>query len=152
LPDEAKPISEETRQIEFARAIRQAYPMAGERLMHALDDAGVNRTQLKLLFILNRPHEKPPRISRVGEMLHVDPAQAARLVKDLDNKRCVDCTRDPNDDRVKRVVITPIGKDVVRQLVDEQYLAWEFDEYYARLHADEREALDRFLELRAHRP
>lgn len=131
---------------------RQAYPGAIERLLHAQDDAGVSRTQLKILFILSRPHSKPPRVSRIAEMVRIDPAQAARVIDDLDRKRCVDCVRDEDDARVKRVHLTPTGQGVLDRLQDEQYDPLEYDDYLDHIGADGRKALRALLTHRATRP
>lgn len=89
---------------------------ASEDHLHAIADSDLSLNKLKLLHILARPHTRPPRITRVGALLGVDPSAATRLVNELDQERYVDRVDDESDQRVRRVVITPKGRELLYQL------------------------------------
>ncbi len=96
--------------------ILRVHAGCGEDRLHAIADTRLSLSKLKLLHILARPHQRPPRLKRVGALLGVDDSAATRLVNELDQARYVDRIADEQDQRVKRVVITPRGRELLEQI------------------------------------
>lgn len=123
---------------------------ATEDLVHAIAEGGHSLSKLKLLHILSRPHRRPPRISRVGDLLEISHARAACVVGELEHERLVDGIDDEDDGRVKRVVITEKGRAVVDQL-DRRRIR-ELSTFRRGLSAAERRLLDKATTALVRRP
>lgn len=123
---------------------------ATEDVVHAISEASVSLTQLKLLHILARPHRRPPRISRVGELLAIDQSHAARVVRGLEREDLAHNIDDEDDRRVRRVVITEKGRELVVQL-DRRRIR-ELSAFRRTLTADQRRLLDKATAAIVRRP
>lgn len=127
-----------------------AHKGSTEDLVHAIADGGQSMTKLKLLHILARPHTRPPRISRVAELLHVVENRATRVVAQLDRDRLVDRVDDEDDKRVRRVLITEKGRELVADL-DRRRIR-DLETFARRLTPEQRRALERGLRPLLARP
>ena len=88
----------------------------GEDVLHAMREAKLNPTQLRLLHILARPHQRAPRVSRVGKLLELSGPSATRIVTSLAERHYVDRGPDDGDGRVRRVYITERGREVTQRI------------------------------------
>jgi len=136
--------------VEFYAVCRRAHEGAGEHTVHAIAGERLSLAKLKLLHILGRPHERPPRISRIGDLLGVTDSSATKIVTQLEQARLVDRIADEDDERVKRVVITPRGREAIER-VDQAHVGNAL-RFFRELSGPERKALERALGLLTKRP
>jgi DNA-binding MarR family transcriptional regulator len=84
-------------------------------------ETGLSLPQSFALQQLN-PEGRPESMRALAQCLHVDPSAITGLVDRLEAKGLVERRPDPDDRRVKALVLTPRGKRVrahLRQIVDE---------------------------------
>lgn len=126
------------------------YIVASEDHVHAIADSRLSLAKLKLLHILRRPHGRPPRLTRVSQMLGMRSGATSTLVDELDQARLVDRIPDEEDGRVKRVVITPKGREQLERL--DHALVRDLDKFIRDLDAERKRGLLRELEPLLERP
>ena len=136
--------------VEFYAVCRRAHEGAGEHTVHAIAGEGLSLAKLKLLHILARPHDRPPRISRIGDLLGVTDSSATKIVTQLEAARLVDRIADEDDARVKRVVITSNGREAIER-VDQAHVG-NAQRFFRELSAEERKQLRRAIGLLVKRP
>lgn len=137
--------------VDLYALIRRARAGANEQLNVAQADCRLSRSKLRLLHILARPHQHPPRIARVGELLGGMKSGATTvLVAQLDRDRLVDRIPDEQDQRVKRVVITPKGRKL---LEDQEHVGvGDTRRFIATLTPEQKRALRQALDELLQRP
>jgi DNA-binding MarR family transcriptional regulator len=83
------------------------------RFDEALKPAGITSGQFSLLVSLNRPY--PPRLGEVAELLAMDRTTLTANLKPLQREGFVDVRPDPEDRRGRILVLTPVGRKVLRR-------------------------------------
>jgi len=136
--------------LDLYAVLLRAQAGATEGVVHAIAESRLSLTKLKLLHILERPHERPPRLKQISRLLAVDDSAATRLVRELEQARLVDTIDDEDDRRQRRVVITPKGRDVVDRL--DRARVRDLTAFVRTLGARERELLTRAMRALAQRP
>lgn len=99
--------------------------------------------QLQLLERL-RATRHQPTIRQAAAMMHVSLQHASRLVDDLAKRGLILREPDERDGRIKRVAITPAGRDVVTRLHACRYE--HIAGFAGELTPEERQHLERALE------
>ena len=88
-------------------------------LARHFDDAfrpfGLGHGQFSLMMALNRPD--PPRLSDLAEFLAMDRTTLTAAAKVLDRRGLIEAYPDPVDGRVKRLRLTPEGRNLLKQAV-----------------------------------
>ncbi|CAN5566807.1 hypothetical protein BH20ACT15_BH20ACT15_01610 [soil metagenome] len=86
----------------------------GGSVIRAIDDTGLNFVQMKALFALASADEggEPLSVKSLAERLDVSLPSASRAVEDLNRRKLVTRTEDPEDRRVKRVSLTAAGRRI----------------------------------------
>jgi len=102
--------------LDLYAVILRIHQGATEDVVHAIAESKISLSKLKLLHILGRPHSKPPHVTRVAKLLGLNPSATSRLIDELDQERLVDRKEDEDDGRMRRVVITPKGRELLDQL------------------------------------
>jgi DNA-binding MarR family transcriptional regulator len=136
--------------LELYAVTRRAYEGGSERTVHAIAGEHQSLSKLKLLHILARPHQRPPRITRIAVLLDVTGPQGTKVVSELERDRLVDRIDDEDDGRVKRVLITPKGRELLSRV--DQAMIGHAQRWIGELSGEEREQLAKTLSLLARRP
>jgi DNA-binding MarR family transcriptional regulator len=95
------------------------YGGGGDYLV-AIEESGLTLTQLKALMALQGGEEEPRPVKRIAEELGITPPAATRAVDALHDRGLVDRTEDPEDRRVKRIEITPAGRELVETVISQR--------------------------------
>jgi len=136
--------------LDLYAVILRIHEGATEDVVHAIADGKVSLSKLKLLHILARPHSRPPRVRQVASLLELDPSPTSRLLHELDQERLVDRVEDEDDGRVRRVVITPKGRELLEQL--DRARIRRLEQFIRGLNTAERNLLRRALAELLKRP
>lgn len=95
--------------------LQRAARAIGRRFDEALKPVGLNQGQYSLLISLNRP--EAPRISDVARLLAMDRTTLTANLKPLERRGLLTVTADKDDHRVRRLVLTDAGRDILVQAV-----------------------------------
>lgn len=101
----------------------------GARVVAALNEHEISLTQMKTLYVLDEP-ESVISVKELGSRLAMSLPAASRTADGLLQRGLVARHEDPEDRRIKRLTITPAGRELLRTLEE------------ARLDGAERWALD----------
>ncbi len=90
---------------------------AARALSRRFDEAfrgfGITSGQFSLLNALNRP--KPPSLGSVADLLAMDRTSLTANLKPLQRDGLVQVAADPSDRRIKRLVLTAAGQQVLAE-------------------------------------
>src|SRR5690242_16642316 len=90
----------------------------GGGVMKAIDESGLNFSQMKALVALAGGVEaEPATVKDVAERLGISLASASRAVDDLVRRALATRVEDPDDRRVRRVSLTAEGQEVADELI-----------------------------------
>ena len=89
-----------------------------------IDELGLSITQVKTLFTLHHCAESVS-VGEVSERLGLSLAAASRTIDGLLQQGWVQRREDERDRRMKRVSITPAGRDVAQRIADARMLGLE---------------------------
>lgn len=106
-------------------------------------ESGLSMSHFGALFHIHRTGSCG--VTEVGEHLGVTSAAASQLLDRLVDQGMIDRTEDPQDRRVKRIVLTEQGQSVLEEGLQARQ-AW-LDELEATLNADEKEQISAALDL-----
>ncbi|MDF1499621.1 MAG: MarR family transcriptional regulator [Anaerolineales bacterium] len=106
-------------------------------------ESGLSMSHFGALFHIHRTGSCG--VTEVGEHLGVTSAAASQLLDRLVDQGMIDRTEDPQDRRVKRIVLTEQGQSVLEQGLQARQ-AW-LDELEATLNADEKQQISAALDL-----
>jgi DNA-binding MarR family transcriptional regulator len=136
--------------LDLYAVILRIHAGATEDVVHAIAEGKVSLSKLKLLHILARPHSRPPRVRQVASLLELDPSPTSRLLNELDQERLVDRVEDEDDGRVRRVIITPAGRELLERL--DRARIRQLEQFVRGLNTAERNLLRRALAELLKRP
>jgi len=90
----------------------------GGAVMRAIDDTGLGLVQFKTLVALagNVDGAQAP-VKEIAEQLGMSVPSASRSVDELVKRGLVSRTEDPEDRRVRRVALTPAGRELVDEVM-----------------------------------
>ena len=125
--------------LDLYAVILRIHAGATEDVVHAIAEGKVSLSKLKLLHILARPHSRPPRVRQVASLLELDPSPTSRLLNELDQERLVDRVEDEDDGRVRRVIITPAGRELLERL--DRARIRQLEQFVRSLNTEERRLL-----------
>jgi DNA-binding MarR family transcriptional regulator len=111
----------------------------GKDVIQLAADFEVSFSQMKALHVLHE-HDEPTSVKALGDRLGLSMAAISRAADDLVQRGLVDRIEDPDDRRIKRLSLTPTGRDFVRRLIEARLAGLE--EFVATLSDDERARLD----------
>jgi DNA-binding MarR family transcriptional regulator len=95
--------------------LQRAARAIGRRFDEALKPVGLNQGQYSLLISLNRPDA--PRLSDVAHLLALDRTTLTANLKPLARRGLVSIVDDRDDKRIRRLVLTNDGRNVLRRAV-----------------------------------
>lgn len=95
--------------------LQRAARAIGRRFDEALKPVGLSHGQYSLLIALNRP--EAPRISDVARLLAMDRTTLTANLKPLERRGLLAVVADTGDQRVRRLVLTDAGRDVLVRAV-----------------------------------
>ena len=108
---------------QFSQTVRQWMDTFMHRSMrgwgHYVRARGVSMPQFMLLMHIH--HKKSCGISDLSEKMDTSAAAASQLVDKLVQADLLVRTEDPNDRRAKNVALSPKGKEIVEQGIEERY-------------------------------
>lgn len=96
--------------------LQRAARAIGRRFDEALKPVGLSHGQYSLLVSLNRP--EAPRISDVARLLAMDRTTLTANLKPLKRRGLLAIVADTSDQRVRRLVLTDAGRDVLIRAVE----------------------------------
>jgi len=118
----------------------------GGGVMKAIDDSGLNFSQMKALVTLaGREDAEPATVKDVAERLGISLASASRAVDTLVRRELATRVEDPDDRRVRRVSLTAEGQGVADELIAARLVGLE--RFVASLSPLERRRLESALDL-----
>jgi DNA-binding MarR family transcriptional regulator len=118
----------------------------GGGVMKAIDDSGLNFSQMKALVTLaGREDAEPATVKDVGERLGISLASASRAVDTLVRRELATRVEDPDDRRVRRVSLTAEGQGVADELIAARLVGLE--RFVASLSPLERRRLESAVDL-----
>lgn len=85
-------------------------------LFQMLADMGLSITQFKMLHLLVRTGEEELSVKALGDQFSLSLAAASRAVDGLHQRGYVERVECPSDRRIKRVHLTPAGREAIREL------------------------------------
>ena len=95
-----------------------------DNLRSSLNEKSIHFGQARILIALSK-QEKLAQ-NKIGQGVHITPATVTNLVKKMESSELIVRTRDPNDDRIIHVALTPKGVeaaafslDVMKQIEQE---------------------------------
>jgi DNA-binding MarR family transcriptional regulator len=123
----------------------------GGGAIRAIDESGLSFVQMKaLVTVAGDDDGEPSAINFVAERLGISLPSASRAVDGLVKKGLVTRIEDISDRRVRRVSLTPDGREVSDRLIAARLEGLE--SFVADLNPAERRKLDAALELLLERP
>jgi len=93
--------------------IQRASRIVGRRFDVALRPVGLNNWQFTLLVMLNRP--SPLTVNGLAEELAMDRTTTTKNLKPLERRGLLEIRQDEKDARVRRIVLTASGHDVLTE-------------------------------------
>ncbi len=111
---------------------------SGGRLFQVIEELDLSLTQMKVLGALGIA-EKEPSVKGVSEGVGCSLPNASRAVETLQQRGWVERREDADDRRVKRLRITPAGRDALQQINTARLEGIE--EYAASISPEQRTAL-----------
>jgi len=111
--------------IPFEQALREWAQVFMHRSMRefqaCVKESGLSHSQLATLMRLHHAGSCP--VSGIGLDLHVSAAAASQIVDRLVQQGLLRREQDDHDRRIRRVTLTPLGHEVVRQAIESR-VAW----------------------------
>ena len=118
----------------------------GGGVMKAIDESGLNFSQMKALVALAGGVEaEPATVKDVAERLGISLASASRAVDALVRRALATRVEDPDDRRVRRVSLTAEGQEVADELIASRLVGLE--RFVASLRPLERRRLESLLDV-----
>jgi DNA-binding MarR family transcriptional regulator len=100
---------------ELVRLLHELMRGTGGRVVQALNEYGLSLTQMKALHLLDEPTEEVS-VKVLGTCLAMSLPAASRTADSLLQRGLVTRHEDHDDRRIKRLLITPEGREVLRTL------------------------------------
>jgi DNA-binding MarR family transcriptional regulator len=123
----------------------------GGGVIRAIDESGLSFVQMKaLVTVAGDDDGEPSAINLVAERLGLSLPSASRAIDGLVKKGLVTRVEDASDRRVRRISLTPDGRDVSDRLIEARLEGLE--SFIADLNPAERRKLDAALEQLLERP
>lgn len=121
-------------------------------LLRVIEESGLSMTQSKALLELGGLGEasEARQVTDLAEALGVSAPSMSRAVDGLVRKRLASRVEDPDDRRVRRIAITPKGKELVEAVVLVRQAGME--SFAASLTAAQRRKLDAAVDALMDRP
>jgi len=96
--------------------VQRASRAIGRRFDAALRPFGLNNWQFTLLMSLNRP--EPPSVNGLAEQLVTDRTTMTKNLQVLEQRSLLEIQPDARDGRVKRILLTQTGRDLLAKALD----------------------------------
>lgn len=96
--------------------VQRAGRAIGRRFDAALRPFGLNNWQFSLLMSLNRP--EPPSVNDLAEQLVTDRTTLTKNLQVLERRGLLGIQPDARDGRVKRILLTRTGRDLLTEALD----------------------------------
>ena len=87
-----------------------------DTLRQSLSEGGIHFGQARVLIALSK--NKSLAQKEIGQGVHITPATVTNLVKKMESSGLVKRNRDPNDDRIIHVTLTPKGVEAANFSLD----------------------------------
>ena len=88
----------------------------GQRLVQVIEELDVSLTQVKLLDALTMQAPHDPSMKRLSEIVGCSMPSASRAIDSLQRRGWVERREDGQDRRIKRLRITPAGREANRSI------------------------------------
>jgi DNA-binding MarR family transcriptional regulator len=111
----------------------------GKDVVQLAAEFEISFSQMKALHVL-REHDEPTSVKALGDHLGLSMAAISRAADDLVQRGLVDRIEDPGDRRIKRLSLTPTGREFVLRLIEARLAGLE--EFVAGLGDDDRARID----------
>lgn len=95
--------------------VQRAARALARRFDEALQPLGLTNGQFSLMMSLNRP--EPPMIGAVASLLAMDRTTLTAALKPLKRRGLIKILKDPEDNRARRLQLTPRGRKVLARAV-----------------------------------
>lgn len=117
----------------------------GGAVIKAVDESGLNFSQMKVLITLAGHEDEPASVKRIAEYLGISLASASRAVDALVKRALATRVEDPEDRRVRHVTLTAEGQGIADELMAARLAGLEG--FIGKLSAIERRRLEGALEV-----
>lgn len=117
----------------------------GGAVIKAVDESGLNFSQMKVLITLAGHEDEPASVKRIAEYLGISLASASRAVDALVKRALATRVEDPEDRRVRHVTLTAEGQGIADELMAARLAGLEG--FIGKLSATERRKLEGALEV-----
>jgi DNA-binding MarR family transcriptional regulator len=118
-------------------------------VLRVIDESGLSFAQMKGLVDLQAGDERRT-VTALSEELGISVASASRAADGLVRKKLATRVEDPDDRRVKRLALTPKGRELADRIISARLAGLE--EFTGSLEAGERKKLESALDALLERP
>lgn len=130
--------------IRFGAVMMHILGSGGGEFMRALDESGLTFVQMKAMLCV-AGEEDPAPVKLIAERLDVSVASASRAVESLVKRGLVTRIEDASDRRVRRVSLTPPGRELAGRIFATRIAGLE--RFVTGLNAGERRKLEAAVEM-----
>jgi DNA-binding MarR family transcriptional regulator len=123
---------------------------ASSEVFRVIDESGLTFSQMKVLVELDSPDEDARTVTALSDELGISAASASRAADGLVRKKLLTRVEDPGDRRVRRLALTPGGRELADRIISARLAGLE--EFTASLGTDERRKLEAALDTLLKRP
>jgi DNA-binding MarR family transcriptional regulator len=116
----------------------------GGDVLRVIDESGLSFVQMKALVALQDEEAEARTVTALAEEQGISAASASRAVDGLVRKRLASRVEDTDDRRVRRLTLTPRGRELADRIISARLAGLE--DFVSSLEADERKKLETALD------
>jgi DNA-binding MarR family transcriptional regulator len=119
-------------------------------VFRVIDESGLTFSQMKVVVELEAADEDARTVTAVSEELGISAASASRAAEGLVRKKLATRVEDPDDRRVRRLALTPKGRDLANRIISARLAG--LADFTDSLDPNERKKLEAALDALLKRP
>jgi DNA-binding MarR family transcriptional regulator len=123
---------------------------ASSEVFRVIDESGLTFSQMKVLVELDAADVNAGTVTALSEELGISPPSASRAADGLVRKRLATRVEDRDDRRVRRLALTPKGRQLADRIISARLAGLE--DFTASLSAHEHQKLEAALDALLKRP
>ena len=112
-PENKRPIDNELRQTNIGRKLLYAFDAFESRIVDGIQQAGFSDFKASDGSALRNVDLAGTRLTEMARRAHMTKQGMGQLVRDLERRRYVRVTADPDDGRARRVILTKKGRELI---------------------------------------